>query len=225
MNASQCAASQIWCWSFSVDILPKLLHGLLITVLATVVGYALALVLGLVLAMLTRSKVWIVRQVVRWVMEFIRSTPLLVQLYFLFFVFPQIGITLGPFTAGFLGLGIHYSTYISEVYRAGIEDVPKGQWEACRALSLPPHRVWFGVVLPQAIPKVIPSLGNYIISMFKDTPMLSAITIAEMLNVANTIGAQTFRYLEPITVVGILFIVISYPASLITRRLERRFGH
>jgi polar amino acid transport system permease protein len=139
-------------------------------------------------------------------------------------VLPDIGITLGPLLAGVIGLGLHYSTYTSEVYRAGIEGVPRGQWEAATALNLSARRTWIGVVLPQAIPKVIPALGNYVNGMFKDTPLLSAITVVELLNEAHAIGAQSFRYLEPITLVGVLFFVVSYPTALLVRRLEARLA-
>lgn len=214
-----------WDWAFAAEVLPRLLSALGTTVSATLVGSAVALVLGLVLALLGRAPSAVVRGVTRAVVEFVRSTPLLVQLYFLFFVLPVYGIRLSAFVTGVLGLGIHYAAYTSEVYRAGIEGVPRGQWEAATALNLPRPRVWLGVVLPQAIPNVVPALGNYVIAMFKDTVLLSAITLADMLYVAQSIGSQTFRYLEPFTLVGLLFLLLSYPSSILVRTLERRLGH
>jgi len=211
-----------WDWEYAWEVLPKLLKALPITIGATLLGMALALTLGLALAMARRSRVRIVRLVVGGWIEFIRSTPLLVQLYFLFFVLPGFGIRLSPLTAGVLALGLHYSTYTAEVYRAGIEGVPRGQWEAATALNLPSRRTWVAVVLPQAIPAVIPALGNYLIAMFKDTPLLSAVTVVELLAEAQIAGAETFRYLEPITLVGVLFLLISYPSALAVNRLERR---
>ncbi|MBA3295012.1 MAG: ectoine/hydroxyectoine ABC transporter permease subunit EhuD [Geodermatophilaceae bacterium] len=214
----------IWDWDYTWDILPDLLRGLVVTVQATLVGSVVAMVLGLVFALLRRSRATPVRVVTGAVVEFIRSTPLLVQLYFLFFVLPSLGITLSGFLAGVIGLGVHYATYTSEVYRAGIEGVPRGQWEAATALNLPTSRVWRSVILPQAIPRVLPALGNYVIAMFKETPLLSAITVLEMLAVAKGLGSQTFRYLEPLTLVGLLFLLVSLPASLTVRRLERRYA-
>lgn len=213
-----------WSWDFVWQILPDLLKALEITVEATLIGSAIAMVLGLVLAVGRRSHNRFISWPVAAFVEVVRSTPLLVQLYFLFFVLPDLGITLGPLLAGVIGLGLHYSTYTSEVYRAGIEGVPRGQWEAATALNLSARRTWMGVVLPQAIPKVIPALGNYVNGMFKDTPLLSAITVVELLNEAHAIGAQTFRYLEPITLVGVLFFVVSYPTALLVRRLEARLA-
>ena len=213
-----------WDWSFAWEILPDLLKALRITVEATIFGSLIAMTLGLLLAIGRRSHNRLINWPIAGFIEFIRSTPLLVQLYFLFFVMPQIGITLGPLLAGVIGLGLHYSTYASEVYRAGIEGVPRGQWEAARALNMPVRRTWTSVILPQAIPKVVPALGNYVNGMFKDTPLLSAITVIELLNEAHAIGAQTFRYLEPITLVGVLFFLVSYPTALLVRRLEARLA-
>ncbi|GAA4083900.1 ectoine/hydroxyectoine ABC transporter permease subunit EhuD [Actinomadura miaoliensis] len=213
-----------WDWNYTGDILPDLLDGLRVTVLATVLGYLIALVLGLVWTLLRRTPSRAVNQTVRWVVEFIRSTPLLVQLFFIFYVLPTWGLTLGALTAGVIGLGLHYSTYTSEVYRAGIADVPRGQWEACTALNLPRHRAWQDVILPQAVRKVVPSLGNYLIAMFKDSPLLLAINVSEMLGAAYQAGAETLRYLEPITVVGVLFVIVSVLSSIVVRRLERRYA-
>ena len=121
-------------------------------------------------------------------------------------------------------LGIHYSVYLSEVYRAGIEGVARGQWEAAQSLNMTPRQAWRLVVLPQAIPPVIPPLGNYLISMFKDTPVLSTITVSELLRVAVVEGTRTFRFLEPLILVAVIFLALSYPSSLIVRRLELRFA-
>ncbi|MFD7664376.1 ectoine/hydroxyectoine ABC transporter permease subunit EhuD [Streptomyces sp. NPDC059788] len=211
-----------WSWEYVGDILPDLLSGLWITVQATLLGSLVAFALGLVWALLLRSPSrWVTWPVSAFV-EFVRNTPLLVQLFFLFFVLPGWGLTFDPLTTGVIGLGLHYSTYTAEVYRAGIDGVPEGQWEAATALSLPRRRTWTSVILPQALRRVVPALGNYVIAMFKDTPMLAAITVAELLFQANSISATTFDYMEPITVVGVLFVVISYPTSLLLRVLERR---
>lgn len=214
-----------WEWGFAWSILPQLLRGLLVTFEATVLGSLVAFALGLVLALLRRSRIPVVSQVVWLFIEFVRSTPLLVQLYFLFFVFPvAFGITLGSLTVGVLGLGVHYATYTAEVYRAGIDAVPRGQWEAATALSLPRSRVWTSVILPQAIPRVLPALGNYLISMFKETPLLLSIGVLELVGQAQQAGSEAYRYVEPYTIAGVLFLLLSYPSSVLLRRLERRVG-
>lgn len=211
-------------WPFTLAILPGLLRAFVVTIEATVVGMSLALVMGLVWAVLRRSRSRAVAGAATWAVEFTRSTPLLVQLYFYFFVLPDFGVTLSPFKTGFIALGLHYSAYTAEVYRAGIEGVAKGQWEAATALNMGRYRTWRSVVLPQAIPPVIPALGNYLVAMFKDTPMLAAITVMELLQTAKLIGAETFRYLEPLTMVGMLFLSVSLVSSYFIRRLEARFA-
>lgn len=213
----------VWNWAFVLEILPALLQGFVVTLQATVLGSLLAFSLGLVLAVLLRGP-RPVALLVRGFVEFVRSTPLLVQIFFLFFVLPDFGVVLDPLTVGVLALGVHYATYTSEVYRAGIDAVPRGQWEAAAALSLPRSRVWLGVVLPQAIPRVLPALGNYVISMFKETPLLIAISVLDIVGQAQLVGGYSFRYVEAYTLAGLLFLLLSYPASLAVRRLERRVG-
>ncbi|EGK12247.1 ectoine/hydroxyectoine ABC superfamily ATP binding cassette transporter, membrane protein [Desmospora sp. 8437] len=211
-----------WNWDFTWnEVLPELLSVLHVTIEATFGAFAFALVFGLILALGRRSPHrWISWPTYGFV-EFFRTTPLLVQLYFIFFVFPDLfGLTLPPLAAGILGLGIHYSTYLSEVYRAGIESVPKGQWEAATALNFSPWQKWRSIILPQAVRPVVPVMGNYLIVLFKETPLLAAISVGELLGTAQSIGSNTFRYLEPITLVGIFFLILSYPTSLLVKRLE-----
>lgn len=214
-----------WDWSAVVDFMPRLWDGVLVTLQALVLGSLIAFALGLVWALAQRSKLKIVSWPVTAVTEFIRNTPLLVQLFFVYFVLPEWNITLTALTAGVVGLGLHYSTYTAEVYRAGIDGVPEGQWEACTALSLPRSRTWTAVILPQAIRRVVPALGNYVIAMLKDSPMIAIIGALEMLGQARQFSAETFQPTEPITVIGIVFILIAYPASLLMRALERRLVH
>lgn len=211
-------------WNFVQEFMPELLRGLKITVSAALISFAFAAVMGLVFALLRRStNAWIKKPTDAFV-EFIRSTPLLVQLYFFFYVLPLYGVKLEAFTVGVIGLGLHYSSYMSEVYRAGINAIGRGQWEASRALNFTAKDTWTRIILPQAIPPMIPVLGNYLVAMFKETPQLAAITVLEMLQRAKNIGAYTFRYLEPITMVGILFFLISYPAALLVQKLEARYA-
>ncbi|MFQ5879064.1 MAG: ectoine/hydroxyectoine ABC transporter permease subunit EhuD [Dehalococcoidia bacterium] len=216
--------SPTWDWGFAWSILPQLADGLWITVKATLAGISVALALGLVLAMARRSRNFLISYPTAALIEFVRSTPLLVQLYFLFFVLPNFGITLSAFQTGVIGLGLHYGAYTSEVYRSGIEGVPRGQWEASSALSLGPRTTWVNVVLPQVWPRVLPALGNYLIAMFKDAPLLSAITVVELLQQGKIVCNELFRCLEPFTLVGVLFLAVSVPASILVHRLEERLG-
>lgn len=209
-------------WAFAVSILPILLRGLVITVQATALGFGLALVLGLILAVLRSVPLKFISWPTAVVIEFVRDTPLLVQLYFLYFVLPNFGIVLPAFLTGAIALGVQYSGYTSEVYRAGLEAVPRGQWEASRALNLPAWLTYRDVVVPQAVPRIIPALGNYLVSMLKDTPLLSAVTVLEMLGVAKIIGDRTFRYLTPLTMVGGLFLVMTLLSAWLVRFAERK---
>jgi polar amino acid transport system permease protein len=210
--------------AYAARILPILLNATVVTFQATMWGMALAITGGLLLAILRMSRFQPISAVAGGYIQFVRSTPLLTQLFFLFYILPLYGLTLDAFTTGVLGLGLHYSSYTAEVYRAGIQGVPRGQWEAATALNLSPLRTWRLVVLPQAIPPVIPALGNYLVSMFKDTPLLATITVLELLGVALAEAGTSFRYLEPITIVGAIFLALSFPSALLIRQLERRFG-
>lgn len=214
-----------WDWEFAISIFPRIFNAMWITLGATIAAYLIALIVGLVLTLARRSSFKPLAYLTGVFIEFVRSTPPLVQLFFLFYAFPQIpyiGMSFNPFLTGALGLGIHYSTYVSEVYRSGIEAIPKSQWEASVALNFSRTHTWMKIILPQAIPPVIPMLGNYLIALFKETPLLSAILVVEMLQTAKIIGSETWRYLEPITIVGFLFLLLSYPSALFVRKLELR---
>ncbi|MDB5552974.1 MAG: ectoine/hydroxyectoine transporter permease subunit EhuD [Rhizobium sp.] len=213
-----------WDWAFVWQIMPTLLQGLKITIIASVLGAIVAAIVGLVFAILRRSPVMIVSKVTGFVVEFIRGTPLLVQLYFIFYVLPDIGIRLPALVAGVIGLGLHYGTYAAEVYRSGIENVPRGQWEAAKAANLTTRQTWIHVILPQAIPPMIPALANYLIAMFKETPLLSAITVLELMNQAKSVANSSYRYIEPMTLVGIFFLVMSLISVVFLRWLEERFA-
>ncbi|NTZ20022.1 ectoine/hydroxyectoine ABC transporter permease subunit EhuD [Paenibacillus sp. JMULE4] len=215
----------MWNWEYTLQILPELLRALKMTVMATAGGFALACAGGLVLALAARSRRKPLALAAKALTAFVRNTPLLVQVFFLYYSLPLIAnISLSAFAVGIIGLGLHYSTYLSEVYRSGIEAVPKGQWEAATALNFSKPRTWFSIVLPQAIPPIVPIMGNYLIVMFKETPVLSAITLAELLLTAKNIASVSYRVFEPYTLVGILFLLISFPASLLVRRLEIRLN-
>jgi polar amino acid transport system permease protein len=211
-------------WGFALSILPALLHALVVTIEATILGFAVALAGGLVLALLRRSRHWIFFAPAAVFVECIRSTPLLVQAYFLFFVLPHFGITMSPWTTGILAIGMYYSCYASEAYRAGLESVPRGQWEAATALNFSSYRTYRDVVLPQALRPTVPVLGNYLIQMFKDTPILAAITVPELLQTAKVIGSDTFRFTEPFTIVGLLFLVLSLFSAAAIRFIEARLA-
>ncbi|MDH3689535.1 MAG: ectoine/hydroxyectoine ABC transporter permease subunit EhuD [Gammaproteobacteria bacterium] len=210
-----------WDWEFTLnEVLPRLLKVVPITIEATLLGFTIAASLGLLLAVGRMSKnPWISRPLTE-IIEFIRGTPILVQIFFMFFLLPEVGIVLPAFTTGVIALGLHYSTYCSEVYRSGLQSVPKGQWEAAIALNLSPYRTFTGIIIPQAIPPVVPALGNYLIGMFKETPLLSFIAVVELMMEAKLIGSEWFQYREPVTMVGVFFLALSLIAAFGVRRVE-----
>ena len=209
-----------WKWSFAFEILPRLLWPLLNTLMAAGIGYLIALIVGLAFTLLQRTGIRPLTMIAREIVEFIRSTPLVLQIFFIFYVGPQLGVRLSPWQAGMTAIGLHYAAYLSEVYRAGLDNVPKGQWEACNALNFTPARTYFRIIIPQAIPSSLPGMGNYLISIFKDTPMLSVIGVAELMHTATALGSETYRYLEPYTMVGLIFLAISLPTAFGLRRFE-----
>jgi polar amino acid transport system permease protein len=215
----------LWNWDYAWEILPTLAEASIITVQATVLGFALALLVGLLLAIGRMAGPQWSRVAVGGVVEFIRSTPLLIQMFFLYYVMPEFGLTMDAMPTGVLALGLHYGTYCAEVYRSGLDNIPKGQWEAAIALNLSPWTSFKDVILPQAIPPIVPALGNYLIALFKETPLLSVIAVLELMQTAKILGSESFRYTEPITLVGLFFLVFSLVSTALIRRLERHLDH
>jgi polar amino acid transport system permease protein len=213
-----------WDWSYAYACLPQLAEAGLITLLASVVGGLLAACLGLPWALALRCKQSWIRYPADGLLQLIRNTPLLVQLYLLFYGLPHLGWSPAPLTLGITGLGLHYAAYTAEVYRAGFAAVPNGQDEAARLLGMNSWQRFYHIHLPQAIPPVLPALGNLVVALFKDTPVLSAITVVELLTRAKLLGAESFRYLEPMTIVGVFFLIASVLAALPFQALERRMA-
>jgi len=210
-----------WRWDFAIEILPQMLWATLNTILAAGIGYAIAAIVGLLFLLGQRTPIKIVNMINREVVEFIRSTPLLIQLFFVYFVLPQFGITLSAWVCGMITIGLHFGTYLSEVYRGALEGVPKTQWEACRALNFSTFYTYRKIVLPQAFPIAIPGMGNYLVGIFKDTLLLSTIGVAELFHAATAVGGYHYRYLEPYTIVGIIFLTLSIPAAIWIRKIEK----
>lgn len=211
-----------WDWQFTAEILPRLISATGNTLLAAGIGYSIAAVLGLVLALAQRTPLYILTRATQEFTDFVRSTPLVLQIFFVYYVGPEYGLSLSPWVAGMIAIGLHYGAYLSEVYRGGIESVPKGQWEACTALNLSSAQMYKRIILPQALPPSVAGMGNYLVGIFKDTPMLSVIGVAELMQTANAIGGQNYRYLEPYTIVGVIFLTISVVTAWLIRRFDER---
>ncbi|WP_421700098.1 ectoine/hydroxyectoine ABC transporter permease subunit EhuD [Ancylobacter sp.] len=207
--------------TYAWSILPIILIGLTVTLKAAAAGFAIALGLGLVFAMLRRSRFRSVSWTTACIVEFLRDTPLLVQLFFLYYVLPEYGVTLPAFLTGALALGLQYSAYTSEVYRGGIEAVPRGQWEAATALNMTRMQTYRDIIVPQIVPRILPAMGNYMVAMIKETPVLSVITVLDMMALANMIGERTFEYLVPLTMVGLIFLILTLICSAGLHRLQK----
>ena len=212
-------------FAFAWSILPDLLPGLLVTFEVVLAGFIVATLLGMLVAVLLQLPSRILTAVCRAYVSFFRNTPLLVQLYFLFFALPLSGLTLPAIVTGVVGMGLYYGAYIAEAFRGAINGVPQGQWEAARALDFSPVTQWTRIILPQALKPMLPVLGNYLIGMFKETPLLAVITIPELFQAAKQVAGLTSRYNEPYTLMAILFLLISLPTSLLFSYLERRRAH
>lgn len=211
-------------FTFAMSILPKLAAAATVTLSVTLVSFFLALLIGVPLALMRRSNWLVLSRSTALLIDFVRCTPILVQLFFLYFALPSFGIRLSPMATGLIVFSVHYGCYMSEIYRSGLEGVARGQWDACAALSISRLETYRSIVLPQAIQPVIPAAGNYLVHMFKETPLLGSISVIEMMFVSADIGAETFRYLEPITVCGLLFLIMSLGAAGLIRLAERLYG-
>lgn len=208
-------------------LVPQMMQGLYVTARATVLAFLGSVVVGLVMALARRSSIRWISWPAAGIIEFIRSTPILVQFFFLqALVRATPVLSLNAVEVLLIGLGVHYATYASEAYRAGIDSVPKGQWEAATALNLSPWTTWTRIIIPQAVPNVLPTLGNYLVAAFKDAPIADAVlSVAGVLFFANTIRSNDFRPVEPYLLIGVGFLLVSLPAAWLVRRLERRIEY
>jgi polar amino acid transport system permease protein len=209
--------------SDSVIFLPILAQGLWLTVLVTIGSLVLSTALGLFWAMLDVSGVTSLRRGSRVIVTLIRGIPIMVQLFYIYFVMPDLGITFTALQAGIIGLGIAYSAYQSENFRGGIEAIDHGQLEAAHALGMGWFKTMRRVILPQAVRIVLPSYGNTVVMILKDSSQASTITVAELALQGKLIAASTLKNTEVFTLVALLYLVMSIPLMLWVKHLERRF--
>ena len=197
-----------------------LLHGLLITTLLTLIVIVLAGVLAIPVALARMSRSILIRGPASLFVQAFRATPLILQLIYIYYVLPSVGVKLEPFTAAIIGLTLNYAAYMSEVYRGGIQSVPFGQVEAGRSLGLRPAAVFYKIVLPQAFWIVLPALGNYLIALFKDTALASVVTVQELMFSGQIVAARNYQYFTIYTVTGLLYFAVGYPSALFVQWLE-----
>lgn len=195
------------------EFLPSLLRGASVTITITMISIVLAIMLGVVIALIRSSSYSVPGAFARIFVDVLRGTPLLLQIFYIYYVLPLIGIRLDAYTAGVLALSLNYGAYLSEVFRSGIAAVPGGQKEAAWSLGLSPQSTMSKIVLPQAVRIVIPAVGNYFIALFKDSALVSVISLTELMRAGQLLAASTFQHFEIYTIVAIIYLCISYPAS------------
>lgn len=206
------------------EFLPILLKGAVVTVEVTVLSFLLSSVIGLALALMRLSPVKTVSTAGATIVNIIRGLPIIVQLFYIYFVLPDIGIQLTAFQAGVIGLGIAYSAYQAENFRAGIEAVDPGQREAAEAMGMRGALIMRRVILPQAFRIALPPYGNTLVMMLKDSSLVSTITVAEMTRAGQLIASSTFQNMTVYTLVALLYLLMSLPLVFCLRRLEHRLG-
>jgi len=202
------------------EYLGVLLQGLAVTVYLTLIVIVMSAVLAIPVALARMSSSRLIRLPVDAYVEVARATPLLLQLIYIYYVLPSIGIRLPQMLCAFIGLTFNYTAYMSEVYRGGINAVAQGQWLAAAALGMTDSLAFRRIILPQAVRIVIPSLGNYFISLFKDTALCSVVGVQELLFKGQIISARSFQYFTIYTLTAILYFSVGYPAAIFVRWLE-----
>lgn len=210
-------------WQIIVDSLPQLLSGLGTTLEITVVTIVLSMVLAIPVAVARMSKVDILRWCAQGYIEAFRCTPMLVQLFWIYYALPTItGITLGGLTSAFIALAANLTAFLAETYRSGFQSVPVEQVEAGKMLQLKHVDVLTHIIVPQAIRQQLPVILSQNISLFKDTALVSSIAVADLMFNANQIAAKSYKSLEIYTTVAVIYFLIAFPVSLIVNHLERR---
>jgi ectoine/hydroxyectoine ABC transporter permease protein EhuD len=203
-----------------ISFLPALLQGAEITIAVSLLAFAMALVFGLMLGIARISRVAVLRGVVACYIQFIRGTPLLLQLFFIYYVLPYQGIVLSPFVSGLLGLTLNYAAYMAEVFRSGIQAIPKGQWEAGSSVGMSRRLLLRRIVLPQAFRIIIPSLGNFFVSIFKDSALVSVITMRDLMFSGQLLASATYKHFEIFAEVAVIYFLISYPTAKFVEWVE-----
>ena len=209
-------------WHDAVEFFPILMNGVALTIIVTIGSLLLSTVLGLIWAMMRVSGIKVLSMLSASLINVIRGIPIIVLLFYLYFVMPDLGVTLSALQAAILGLGIAYSAYQAENFRAGIEAIDKGQIEAAQSIGMGWWLTMRRVVLPQAVRIVLPPYGNVMIMMLKDSSQASTITVAELTLKGQLIASSTFKYTSVLSMVAVLYLVMSVPLILFVGWLERR---
>lgn len=213
-------------WSIFVTYGPSVLQGAGLTVILWIAGSALALAVGALLAVLVSvAGAGALGAAIRAYIEFFRGTPLLVQLFLLYFGGPHLGVTLDAVTVGIIGLGLYGGAYVAEILRGGLESIPNGQLEAARSFGFSRWQRIRHIVLPQMLVVVLPPLVNMLIIIMKDTAILSVITVPELTFQVTALTLETFAFVEPFLMLAITYWTLVELTAFLGRKLEARLGH
>ncbi len=211
-------------WAIFVEVFPFLLQGARVTIALTVISLSLGIVFGLFIGLARVAVNPVVRGVALVYIEVIRGTPLLMQLIFIYYGLPSVGINLDAYTSGILGLSINSAAYVGEIFRAGIESIGKGQMEAARATGLTYAQAMRHVVLPQAVRVVLPPLTNEFVAMLKDTSLVSTLAVAELLRIGREMQAWKTNTFSPFAGVALIYLSMTIPMTKLARYFEKRLG-
>ncbi len=208
-----------------LTFLPALLQGTLITIELTLLSLIIALVIGLITAFARISNNFFFNKVAGVYISIIRGTPLLVQLMYIYFVFPEFGIKLSAFSAALIGLSLYEGAYLAEIFRAGIKSIGKGQLEAAYAIGMNYSMAMRRIILPQAIKNVLPPIGNSAILLLKNSSLAAVIAVNELMHTGENLATTTFRNIEIFTLVAIIYWILHYPMDRVVNLLERRMSN
>jgi polar amino acid transport system permease protein len=203
---------------------PFIAGGVPVTIFVSVTSICIAVVFALIGALGRLSRVAPIYATASLYVSLVRGTPLIVQIIFVYLALPQFGIVLDPLQGGILALSFNYGAYMTEIFRAGIQAVPRGQVEAAQSLAMSGNLIMRRIVLPQAVRIVIPAIGNEFIAMIKDSALVSYVTIQETFWRASTVGSRNFRTFETLMIAAVIYWVMTIVFSLFQERLEQRMA-
>ncbi|MEO5832306.1 MAG: amino acid ABC transporter permease [Nakamurella sp.] len=205
--------------------LPIFARALSLTVQILLWSAVLSVLIGLLTGQMLMSKrIWL-RAPARIYVDFFRLTPILFQIVAIFFLVPLVfGLSIPAFTSGVIALSLNYGAFFSEIFRAGVQSIDKGQWEAAESMGIPHLRTLRRIIYPQALKRMLPPIGSMLISLTKDTSLVSVIGVAELFNTAQTVGASTFRQIEVLLLVSLVYLVINLPLAVGAEHLNRRLN-
>jgi polar amino acid transport system permease protein len=209
-------------WKNIIEFTPNLLQGTVITIELTIISLILSLIIGLIVALGRLSKNKAIKKVCNFYISLVRGTPLLVQMMYVYFVFPSFGLTLTAFQAAIIALSFNEGGYLAETFRAGIQAVPKGQMEAAKAIGMDYSMAMRRIILPQAFSNVMPAIGNSAIILIKNSSLAAVITVTEVMHQGNLLAASTYQNLLIFTMVAIIYWILHYPLAILVNYLEMR---